>query len=272
MNFIISKGKYDYINMNNNIILIDLPYFIYTVIFISKYLFNNKYKNDDKNFDFIKNPYFQKILKKKIMNKLYKIKNYFNVNFDNIVLVRDCLREEIWRNKFYPKYKKNRPDSSTSEIEDNIGNIFIYLYNEFFPSLKKYNIKSVLIDEVEADDIIFVFSNIIKKNKKVIIISNDSDFYQILDDNVKMYDISLKEKGQNNDKKNILLYKILRGDKSDNISGFRIKKKDFYENKINYRLIYQNIRTYFMNRKLINGKCIPLYLKEKIYDKYVEIF
>ena len=56
------------------------------------------------------------------------------------------------------------------------------------------------------------------------------------------------------------------------INGFKIKKRDYFgndnylKNKIND--IIENINIYFNNRRMINAKCIPIYIKERILKYY----
>lgn len=253
-------------------LLVDVSYLIYNSFFKSKRQYFSKNSiNTEENYDWNCNEKFKRILEKNIKNNIYRLQNNFQIKYKDIIFVRDCLRETIWRTKIYPKYKANRSSILKHDnINQYLGNLFIYLYNEYLPMLlKKFGISMIKVEEAEADDIIFVFAKLLEKNNiSSIIIANDTDFYQILSDKIKMYDLSLKEEKKINNPDQHLLYKILRGDKSDNIHGFRIKKKEFFENKILSDTISNNIPLFLNNRKLIDYKCIPLYIKDRIYQLF----
>lgn len=123
-------------------------------------------------------------------------------------------------------YKSNRQDYTNVIDEENP---FSQL-----PMIKKaLNYLEIFNIEVignEADDYI---SSIIKEHKeyKYIIVSTDTDFIQLINDNVKLYIPRGKKSILYNEKEIIkkykvtpnkyILYKSLIGDKSDNISGIK---------------------------------------------------
>jgi hypothetical protein len=99
--------------------------------------------------------------------------------------------------------------------------------------------------------------------------SNDSDFHQLLNDNVNMYDISMKKVNLEGDPSNLLLYKILRGDRSDNIRGFKINKKSYNVNYILNLLKHPKGNSLFIrNKKLIDFSYVPLRLKKEVLNYY----
>ena len=84
------------------------------------------------------------------------------------------------------------------------------------------------IDGIEADDVIAYISTMLLKNDKIIM-STDKDFLQLVSDTVKiwsptkkiLYDPDKVFEEYGIQSKNILTFKILDGDKSDNIHGIR---------------------------------------------------
>ena len=153
-----------------------------------------------------------------------------------------CLEGRSWRKDFYTPYKANRKvlrDQRTpKEMEDD--ELFFEAYNDFVEYLDtKTNCSVIQQPNAEADDLIATWIQQHPEDKHVII-STDSDFYQLLDDNVIQYNgttdqiVSLDgfknaktgetviDKKTNEPKKAIdpefvLFEKCVRGDSSDNI-------------------------------------------------------
>lgn len=105
---------------------------------------------------------------------------------DHLVVVLDG---RSWRRELYPKYKLSRRikainKSSKEKDDDEILNDAL---NQFISFLKeKTNVTVLQSPGLEADDFIALW---IKKHSDYnhIIISTDSDFYQLLSDKVKIY-------------------------------------------------------------------------------------
>ena len=97
--------------------------------------------------------------------------------------------------------------------------------------LKTLPVKSVILDKVEADDIIAYLSYkvINQPEDKSFIVSSDKDFLQLINENVivyrpmekKYYTESIMEQKYNMPTKNFILYKTLLGDSSDQIKGVK---------------------------------------------------
>ena len=97
--------------------------------------------------------------------------------------------------------------------------------------LKTLPVKVVVLDKVEADDIIAYLSNVIpqKKEDKVFIVSSDKDFLQLINENVVVYRPMEKEyytidtviEKFKMSPSNFILYKTLMGDNSDKIAGIK---------------------------------------------------
>ena len=97
--------------------------------------------------------------------------------------------------------------------------------------LKTLPVKVVVLDKVEADDIIAYLSNVIpqKKEDKVFIVSSDKDFLQLINENVVVYRPMEKEyytidtviEKFKMSPSNFILYKTLMGDNSDKVAGIK---------------------------------------------------
>lgn len=157
---------------------------------------------------------------------------------DHIVF---CLEGRSWRKDFYAPYKKNRSVAraalTESEAEED------RLFWEAFDNLKSFldektNCTVLQHSELEADDLIAGFIKSHPADHHVIV-SSDSDFYQLLAPNVKQYngisdelhtlegifdkkgkpviDKKTKEPKKIPDPAWILFEKCMRGDASDNV-------------------------------------------------------
>lgn len=162
-----------------------------------------------------------------------------------------------WRKKFYAPYKKQRAEErqkrSEAEIEEEA--LFFEVFNDFINFIKSSTNCSVIsCDTAEADDIIARFIEMHPDDMHTIL-SSDSDYYQLISENVAMYNGVSKElithlgvfddegspvidkKTQKNkhigDPKWLLFEKCIRGDTSDNIfSAFPGVRKKGTKNKV----------------------------------------
>lgn len=152
-----------------------------------------------------------------------------------------CLEGRSWRKDFYKPYKANRAvaRSAYTEAEQEEDRQFwegLDRLKEFF--IERTNCTVLRHAELEADDLIagWIQSH---PDSKHIIVSSDTDFYQLLADNVKQYngiadelhtlegifdkkgkpviDKKTKEPKVIPDPKFILFEKCMRGDPTDNI-------------------------------------------------------
>lgn len=152
-----------------------------------------------------------------------------------------CLEGRSWRKDYYEPYKKNRAvaRAALTETEQEEDKLFW----ETFDNLKDYLVGSTNCTvmqnpQLEADDLIagWIQSH---PNDEHVIVSSDSDFYQLLASNVKQYngisdelhtlegifdkkgklviDKKTKEPKKIPDPKWILFEKCMRGDPTDNI-------------------------------------------------------
>ena len=152
-----------------------------------------------------------------------------------------CLEGRSWRKDYYQPYKRNRADAraAASEREQEEDRIFWEAFDTFKEFLiTKTNATVLQHPNLEADDLIagFIQSH---PNDDHVIISTDSDFYQLIAPNVRQYngvseqtitiDGIFDKKGKRVvDKKTnaekdipnpewILFEKCMRGDPTDNV-------------------------------------------------------
>lgn len=112
------------------------------------------------------------------------------------------------------EYKANRKRSPDSFIAQRA--IIESLVAELMPII------SIRHDDHEADDVIYTLAKHFSPGHDVVIVSSDSDFIQIYDelDNVTLWH-PIKKKVVAAPDYDYLLWKSLRGDKTDNIPGIK---------------------------------------------------
>lgn len=131
-----------------------------------------------------------------------------------VVIADDSISE--WRKELYPLYKNRKKTEWTDLDKAHYNNRveLIKVIQEYFPI---YYLK---IDNIEADDICFLVASKYK-DKNVVVMSGDKDLVQLSQKfyNTKIYDPIIK-KIVERPELDIVRYKILKGDTSDNIKGF----------------------------------------------------
>ena len=251
-----------------------------------------------------------------------KIKYLYDPVFDydwgkmdvKVIVAKDCARKSIWRMKLLNSYKGTR----TTEDDFIGGPFFKMAYDELF---EQAGVKHIInYDTLEADDCIAILTKELLKDpdNRVKIITSDTDYLQLYNDcncklidkkngihNLKIYNLKNKNNLVNVDKfinryceiydskaswkmktYYALLYKIIHGDKSDNIPQII---KPLSQNKFNklYNLHIREtmIENYLkdkdsrfknenawedfkLNTKLINFNCIPKDLRAGFLEKY----
>ena len=100
-----------------------------------------------------------------------------------------------WRKKFYPPYKKPRAEARQARSEDEAEEDALYF--ETLNTLLEYidkNTNCSLIgqEDAEADDVIARFAHLHPDDEHVIL-SSDTDYYQLLAKNVTQYNGITKE-------------------------------------------------------------------------------
>ena len=145
-------------------------------------------------------------------------------NFDKIVVFWDGEGNSSKRKIIYPQYKENRiQEQNEYKVQS-----FSFQKERVKQYLEEMFVRQVNVDNNEADDLIAYYCQI-AENENITIFSSDKDLTQLISENVSIYSPSAKKMYKNGDKiklkeheiphNNILTYKILTGDKSDNIDG-----------------------------------------------------
>ena len=176
-----------------------------------------------------------------------------------------CLEGRSWRKDFYEPYKKNRiVDAMTQTDADREENaLFWDTYEKFTTFIKERTNCSVIRHErAEADDVIGRFVHL-HPNDQIYIISSDTDYIQLISDNVFQYngisnelitlDGYINEKGKPVlDKKTKepkllgdpqwhLFMKCMRGDSSDNVfSAYPGVREKGTKNKVGLTEAYED--------------------------------
>ena len=152
-----------------------------------------------------------------------------------------CLEGRSWRKDIYPQYKAHRKvaESAMTEAEQEENKMFWETYESLTTYLREKTNCSVLRHErAEADDLIARFIHL-HPNDEHYIISSDTDYVQLISNNVKQYngitnqtitlegyfderDRPVKDKKTNlpkelGDPQFLLFEKIMRGDAGDNV-------------------------------------------------------
>jgi len=145
-------------------------------------------------------------------------------NFDKVIVFWDNEGNSNKRKIIYPQYKENRiQEQNEFKVQS-----FTFQKERVKQYLEEMFVRQVNVDNNEADDLIAYYCQI-AENEKITIFSSDKDLTQLISENVSIYSPSAKQMYKNGDKiklkeheiphNNILTYKILTGDKSDNIDG-----------------------------------------------------
>ena len=82
----------------------------------------------------------------------------------------------------YTEYKATRKNTCNFKNKKfNIGSIFKHIYSKLYPEIeKRYNLKIVKFNNAEADDVIAIITkriHSIDKNRLIVIITNDNDYF-----------------------------------------------------------------------------------------------
>lgn len=150
-----------------------------------------------------------------------------------VVVVFDGKGGSLRRKKVYSNYKEQRAMKSRLNrvvgFEDIVDEqqSMKWQISRVYQYLQQLPITTIMIDHIEADDVIAYLSSYFRD--KVYILSNDRDFLQLTSERVNVY-VPTKKKMYNPQNlleeygiwsENFAIYKALLGDKSDNIAGIR---------------------------------------------------
>ena len=100
-----------------------------------------------------------------------------------------------WRKKFYTPYKKHRAEQRQKRTESEVEEDELYfdVFNDLITYLNdRTNCSIIAQDDAEADDVIARFV-ILHPDDEHVILSSDTDYYQLIADNVTQYNGITKE-------------------------------------------------------------------------------
>jgi hypothetical protein len=221
------------IDLDKNICIVDLSYMTFCRFFAIRRWYEIKMSKDKPkwkipdDYNWMKDNEFMDKFNKLFFEKLLKLCDKNNIPKYNIIFVSDCKHKDNWRVIKKTDYKSTRKDSHVKN-KFHCYKIFSYVRDELIKELQGAN-RNILLqhDNLEADDVIATLIKYLKHDKSyngnITIIATDKDYFQICDNNVICCDLSGKNLSENmlknfNNVKEYLLYKILLGDPSDNIS------------------------------------------------------
>ena len=156
------------------------------------------------------------------------------VNPTRVIIVYDGAGGSQRRRKIHPNYKSNRKPGKRITRWDAFKNAteekeaMKIQFSRLLDYLNFLPINVISIDRIEADDTIAYIANKLVK-EEVTIMSSDQDFLQLVDDRITVWSPTKKIFYTPNKvledygvpAHNFLMYKVLMGDKSDNIEGVR---------------------------------------------------
>lgn len=204
-----------------------------------------------------------------MFNSVKKAHNMFNGG--HVVF---CMEGRSWRKDEYEPYKKNRKvvADKRSAREKEEDEFWWEAYDDFLKFVtEQTNCTAIRSPNAEADDVIALWIEAHKDDKNVIV-STDSDFYQLINPNVSLYNgvtnqivtvngfydekdrpVIDKKTGQPKtapDPEWLLFEKCIRGDSSDNVftafpKARTTKIKEAYEDRHNQGFTWNN---FMLNR------------------------
>jgi 5'-3' exonuclease len=196
-----------------------------------------------------------------------------------IIVGKDCKRENIWRNQYFPNYKANRANGPEDGFMG--GPFFKMAYEEEL--FIQGGARSILKHpKLEADDCIAICVKHLLSTYptcNIYIITSDKDYLQLAEERVHLYNLAFKDlTEQKSCTKNAscdLFCKILTGDISDNIPSVFPKcgpktalkyfeNRELLETKLKECETYRN--AYELNKKIIDFNNIP----EELVNEFME--
>ena len=147
-------------------------------------------------------------------------------NYDKVIVFWDGENNSSQRRIIFPEYKENRRQTlNESKLES-----FQWQKQRIQEYLEEMFIRQVSLENTESDDLIAYYCQISEDEYKTIF-SSDKDLTQLISDKVEVYQPMKKITLKNGDMvplkdisiphQNIATFKIISGDKSDNIDGIQ---------------------------------------------------
>jgi len=178
------------------------------------------------------------------------------LNPTRCIIAFDGKGGSVRRKKLYPEYKAGRkplkrPNRLIALKEESEQENMRRQLTRLVKYLDNLPVTILSIENIEADDTIGYIASEVLKDSRVTIMSTDKDFYQLVDERVEVWSPTKKvlvTKKKIFDEfeilsENFIYYRIIDGDKSDNIQGIRgwalktIRKKfPFLKDKVIHNL------------------------------------
>lgn len=214
-------------------------------------------------------------------------------NFNPDYLTLACDGKNLWRKDIYPEYKDNRKANKAKIPID--WDLFYKTRDELmYGFAKNAPIRTILLDRIEADDIVAILAEKLHETQEIIALSNDSDWHQLfkypnfrafkLNDASKTSFMSRGPEGRTEvlgvDPVKLIQMKILIGDTGDNIPNLRPRLGEKTAEKIItecngniYGFAMQEglLPEFERNQRLINLDRIPQQIKDQIWNEYTTI-
>lgn len=156
---------------------------------------------------------------------LFNKYNFLFKTYGQVIICHEGKGSLDWRREIYPEYKRNRDQSK----KDPSHAVLKASFDVIEEVLESYPCKQIKVDRAEADDVIFALAKHYgEQGEEVLIISTDGDLAQLLDysDTISIYNPVKKMFAEK--KNEIVKYKAIVGDRSDNIPGvYRVGEKTF---------------------------------------------
>ncbi len=138
------------------------------------------------------------------------------------------------RRAIYSEYKANRKSARLNRFyEDDIPDTEdnkVWQMATLAKILKRFPVCQVYVEDCEGDDVIAHLCKTQFRDRRKVIVSNDRDFYQLLDDKTSIYSpqskrihtqVDVEKEFHGIRPQNFALAKALCGDKSDNVPGVK---------------------------------------------------
>jgi 5'-3' exonuclease len=266
----------------NTFIFIDGSYFCFYRYHSLLNWWKNAYPDEA---DVLQDPYnnqkFVDKFKKTFVDNIKKIPKGLNIDkhiSPHIIVGKDCKRENIWRNQYFPDYKANRANGPEDGFMG--GPFFKMAYEEdlFIQGGARNILKH---PKLEADDCIAISVKHLLETYptcNIYIITSDKDYLQLAEDRVQLYNLAFKklteQKSCTGNAKCDLFCKILTGDVSDNIPSVFPKcgpktaikyfdNRELFEKKLQETDLYK--KRYELNSKIIDFNNIP----QELVDEFM---
>lgn len=264
-----------------NYLLIDTSY----LIFYRYFALLKWWSHAKPDIPLAENPYeckeFLEKFEKMMLESIQTIKKRLKIHKESckVFAAKDCPRQEIWRNKLYENYKENRDYDKFMG-----GQFFKHVYANDNKILTMAGIDNIFkLNNLEADDIIAILKNNIRKkhpDDNIYIITNDHDYLQLLDEKTNIINLQfknlkeLKSTFPESDKN--LFFKIILGDKSDNITpvfkkcGVKTVEKYYLDKELFEKDLdrYNCREKFYKNREIISFDYIPKKYIENFIEEY----